>query len=154
MEKEKLLDFVRLEEKGGHSSFSSSLVLAMRQQAEFNQCWDAVPNDSTRSVAGCSARASKRRMSPISAQSEAIAMWEERRFHGEWEYRQFVQYIESLVESGEAEEVEVDLHFVWYGKERWFRNRASGEVWTLFPDDGPLRAGWTRVDWSRRHRLG
>jgi hypothetical protein len=79
-------------------------------------------------------------------------MWKELKFNGPWEYMRFVQMMESLVGSGEAEEIEVDPHYCWLPPERWFKNLTSGEIWTLYPGDGPVGPGFHRVDFTKRKR--
>jgi hypothetical protein len=75
-------------------------------------------------------------------------MWEEiHGFQSPAEFKKFVRYIESQVNSGEVVEVYPDPN---YGKGeiyggRWFRNLETGEVWRLVPPDIPFKGLWEPV---------
>jgi hypothetical protein len=75
-------------------------------------------------------------------------MWEEiHGFQSPAEFKKFVRYIESQVNSGEVVEIYPDPN---YGKGeifggRWFKNLETGEVWRLVPPDIPFKGLWEPV---------
>jgi hypothetical protein len=75
-------------------------------------------------------------------------MWEEiDGFQSPGEFNSFVQYIENQVNSGLADEVDLDPD---YGKDeiyggRWFRNRETEEIWRLVPPDFPFTGLWEPI---------
>jgi hypothetical protein len=63
------------------------------------------------------------------------------------EYTRFLKYIQSLIDSGEIEETEVEPDYgrgEIYGG-RWFRYRDSCEIWRLIPPDVPFKGLWELV---------
>jgi hypothetical protein len=75
-------------------------------------------------------------------------MWEEiHGFQSPAEFKKFMRYIESQVNSGEVVEIYPDPN---YGKGeiyggRWFKNLETGEVWRLVPPDIPFKGLWEPV---------
>lgn len=75
-------------------------------------------------------------------------MWEEiHGFQSPAEFKKFVRYIESQVNSGEVVEIYPDPN---YGKGeiyggRWFKNLETGEVWRLVAPDIPFKGLWEPV---------
>lgn len=75
-------------------------------------------------------------------------LWEEiHGFQSLGEYQRFVQYIESQIRLGQAEEVEPEPNyhkdFVYGG--RWFKDIRSDEIWRLVPPDFPFRGLWEPI---------
>ncbi len=75
-------------------------------------------------------------------------MWEEiHGFQSPAEFKKFVRYIESQLNSGEVVEIYPDPN---YGKGeiyggRWFKNLETGEVWRLVPPDIPFKGLWEPI---------
>lgn len=85
--------------------------------------------------------------------SQTSSGWEAiRGFQSPGEHRRFVEFMERQVSSGEAEELEPDPAYgpgELYGG-RWFRHRATGEVWRLIPPDPPFYGVWEPVNSAGR----
>lgn len=75
-------------------------------------------------------------------------IWEEiHGFQSPGEYRRFVRYIESQVQTGHAQEIATvpGYHRGYVFGGRWFLDTDSGEIWRLVPPDFPFRGVWEPV---------
>lgn len=74
--------------------------------------------------------------------------WEEiHGFSSPSEYIRFVKYVEQLVSAGQVEEVKAESDYGGggiYGG-RWFKEKATGEIWRLVPPDFPFKGLWEPV---------
>lgn len=88
------------------------------------------------------------KLTPIGFNKVSKMVWEEiHGFDSLSEFKRFVIYIEKQVDSGYAEELEVNNQ---YGKGeiyggRWFKDCDSGEIWRLIEPDFPFRGMWEPV---------
>jgi hypothetical protein len=76
--------------------------------------------------------------------------WEE--IHGfvsPGEFQRFCTWLETQIQSGLAEEVEINKEkmFNLFGvEEKWFKCKASGAVWRRVTPEFPFRGLWEAVD--------
>jgi len=57
------------------------------------------------------------------------------------QYRRFLDWLNTLINSGEVEEVPAYARFKAF-QPRWFRQVKSGEIWAHMPPDGPSHGYW------------
>lgn len=72
-------------------------------------------------------------------------MWKEIEEFAAGDYERFIQYINALTAKGEIAEVDLDPETIRMSGYRWFKHRASGEIWCLYPPDGTHRGAWKKA---------
>ena len=78
-------------------------------------------------------------------------MYEQRRFNTDWEYRELRRMLTEAIERGYVEKIPVmkphrldpdhlDLD------EEWYRDKETGEIYSLSPPEEKIRGHWIKVD--------
>jgi hypothetical protein len=70
---------------------------------------------------------------------------EKRQFESVRDYEEFRLRLQQAIDRGFAEEVE-PIKPNPLGEEYWFRDKESGEIFSLTPPDFPARGKWCQID--------
>lgn len=73
-------------------------------------------------------------------------MYEKRRFDSEWEYSQLKRMLSEAISGGYVEQIAVMKPNRFLPTEEWYRDKETGEVYSLLGPEEQIRGHWTRVD--------
>jgi hypothetical protein len=73
-------------------------------------------------------------------------MFEMRRFNSDWEYRELRRMLSESISRGYVEQIPVMKPNRWVPREEWYREKETGEVYSLVPPAEKSRGQWVKVD--------
>jgi hypothetical protein len=73
-------------------------------------------------------------------------MHELRLFNSDWEFRELRRMLSESVSRGSVEQIPVMKPHPWVPREEWYRDKGTGEVYSLVPPEEKDRGQWRRVD--------
>jgi hypothetical protein len=94
---------------------------------------------------------------PISASSLILAkrrqfmgifqeMHELRLFNSDWEYRELKRMLSESISRGYVEQIPVMKPQRWVPNEEWYRDKETGEIYSLVPPEEKDRGQWIKID--------
>ena len=73
-------------------------------------------------------------------------MYELRLFDSDWQYRELRRMLAEAIERGYVEKIPVMKPQRWVSDEEWYRDKETGEIYSLVPPEEKNRGQWIRVD--------
>jgi len=73
-------------------------------------------------------------------------MFEMRRFNSDWEYRELRRMLLEAISRGFVERMPVMKPHRFLRNEEWYREKETGEIYSLVPPEEKSRGQWIRVD--------
>lgn len=73
-------------------------------------------------------------------------MYEKRIFDTEWEYRELRRMLSESISRGYVERIPVMKPHRWVPDEEWYRDKETGEIYSLVPPEEKNRGQWIKVD--------
>jgi hypothetical protein len=73
-------------------------------------------------------------------------MYEMRLFNSDWEYRELRRMLGEAVLRGHVERIAVMKPHRWVPNEEWYRDKETGEIYSLVPAEEKNRGRWIKVD--------
>ena len=73
-------------------------------------------------------------------------MYDKRRFDSDWEYRELRRMLSEAITGGYVEQIPVMKPNRFLPNEEWYRDKESGEVYSLLAPEEKVRGHWSRVD--------
>jgi hypothetical protein len=73
-------------------------------------------------------------------------MHEKRRFDSDWEYRELRRMLSEAIERGYVEQIPVMNPSSFLPDEEWYRDKGTGEIYSLVAPEEKIRGRWTKVD--------
>lgn len=73
-------------------------------------------------------------------------MYASTQFQSDWEYKELHRMLSDAVENGHVEKVRVIKRNRYFRGEQWFRDKETGEIYSLIEPEERIRGRWARVD--------
>ena len=73
-------------------------------------------------------------------------MYEKRQFDSEWEYRELRRMLSEAIARGYVEQIAVMKPNRFTRNQEWYRDKETGEIYSLDRPDGKIRGWWDKVD--------
>jgi hypothetical protein len=73
-------------------------------------------------------------------------MHEKRRFDSDWEYRELRRMLSEAISGGYVEHIPVMKPDRFSPDEEWYRDKETGEIYSLVGPEEKMRGQWERVD--------
>lgn len=73
-------------------------------------------------------------------------MYEMRLFNSDWEYRELRRMLSEAISRGYVEQVPVMKPHPFVPREEWYREKETGEIYSLVPPEEKSRGQWLQVD--------
>jgi hypothetical protein len=73
-------------------------------------------------------------------------MYANTQFQSDWEYKELHRMLSDAVENGFVEKVRVIKRNRYFRGEQWFRDKETGEIYSLIEPEERIRGRWARVD--------
>ena len=73
-------------------------------------------------------------------------MYELRLFNSDWEYRELRRMLAEAMERGYVEKIPVMKPHRWVPDEEWYRDKETGEIYSLAAPEEKNRGHWIKVD--------
>ena len=73
-------------------------------------------------------------------------MYEKRRFDSEWEYRELRRMLSEAISGGHVEQIPVIKRNRYLPAEEWYRDKETGEIYSLVGPEEKMRGRWSKVD--------
>jgi hypothetical protein len=73
-------------------------------------------------------------------------MHETRHFNSDWEYRELRRMLSQAISRGYVEQVPVMKPSRFSPKLEWYRDKETGEIYSLNPPEEKIRGWWDRVE--------
>jgi hypothetical protein len=74
-------------------------------------------------------------------------MHEQRTFESDWEYRELRRMLSEAISRGYVEQIPVMKRLNRFSlKREWYRDKETGEIYSLLGPDGKIRGSWDRVE--------
>lgn len=73
-------------------------------------------------------------------------MYEMRLFNSDWEYRELRRMLSEAISRGYVEQIPVMKPHPWVPDEEWYRDKETGEIYSLVPPEEKNRGRWREVD--------
>jgi len=73
-------------------------------------------------------------------------MYEMRLFNSDWEYRELRRMLTEAMSRGYVERIPVMKPHRWVPDEEWYRDKETGEIYSLVPPEEKNRGHWINVD--------
>ncbi len=73
-------------------------------------------------------------------------MYEQRVFNSDWEYTELRRKLSEAISREYVEQIPVMKPHRWAPKREWYRDKETGEIYSLDAPDGKSRGWWDKVD--------
>jgi hypothetical protein len=73
-------------------------------------------------------------------------MYEMRLFNSDWEYRELKRMLSEAMSRGHVEQVPVMKPHRFLPDEEWYRDKETGEIYSLVPPEEKIRGHWLKID--------
>lgn len=73
-------------------------------------------------------------------------MYELRLFNSDWEYRELRRMLAEAIQRGYVEKILVMKPHRWLPDEEWYRDKETGEIYSLAAPEEKNRGHWMKVD--------
>jgi len=75
-------------------------------------------------------------------------MYEQRVFTSDWEYKELRRKLSEAVSRGYVEQIPVMKPHRWVPNREWYRDKETGEIYSLNAPEGKSRGEWEKVDFQ------
>ncbi len=75
-------------------------------------------------------------------------MYEMRLFNTDWEYRELRRMLSESISRGYVERIPVMKPHRFQPSEEWYREKETGEIYSLVPPEVKSRGQWIKVDYE------
>jgi len=69
-----------------------------------------------------------------------------RLFNSDWEYRELRRMLSEAISRGYVEQIPVMKPHPWSPREEWYRDKQTGEIYSLYPPEEKNRGHWIKID--------
>ena len=76
-------------------------------------------------------------------------MYDGRQFPSETEYRELRRSLSEAVAGGAVERIPVIKRNRFFPSEQWFRDKETGEIYSLIKPEERIRGRWVKVDFEK-----
>ena len=73
-------------------------------------------------------------------------MYDKRRFDSDWEFRELRRMLAEAISGGYIEQIPVIKRNPYLPTEEWFRDKETGEIYSLVGPEEKIRGHWSKID--------